>query len=253
MQAHKHRCSLPLLLSDTLLAVTLLLLLSILIRGELALLPPAAAAPFLLLLPRFSERLLGIRLPALLFAGAELLIFSAMILGELAHFYLLFRFWDAMLHSASGMLLASLGLFLPDLLEGKKLSLSMRTRAFLALTFAMTAAVAWEFFEFSLDRLFLLDMQKDSLLPLLRSHLLGDAPLRIRELTLTLEDGSSRTLPACLDPGLVDTIKDLAVTLLGASAYTATAASLLARKHPLAYRITASLVPKGKDRTAQTN
>lgn len=44
-------------------------------------------------------------------------IFSAEILGEISEFYLVFPFWDTVLHTLNGFLAAAIGFSLVDLLN----------------------------------------------------------------------------------------------------------------------------------------
>ena len=46
-----------------------------------------------------------------------LFIFAAEILGEISEFYLVFPFWDTVLHTLNGFLAAAIGLSLVDLLN----------------------------------------------------------------------------------------------------------------------------------------
>ena len=68
------------------------------------------------------------------------------------------------------------GFALVDILNSNpnvKLSLSPFYLAFVSFCFSMTVGVVWEFFEFSMDWFFHLDMQKDTVVNTIRSVMLN--------------------------------------------------------------------------------
>ena len=74
--------------------------------------------------------------------------------------------WDTVLHTLNGFLMAAIGFALVDILNrNKKISfqLSPAFLAVVAFCFSMTIGVIWEFFEFGMDQIFHLDMQKDTI------------------------------------------------------------------------------------------
>jgi len=92
--------------------------------------------------------------------------FAALFLGEAQQYYVRFWWWDIVLHTASGFLLGIFGFLLVYLLnENRHVDLSMRPRfvALFAFLFAVSMGVVWEIFEFTMDRLFGLNMQKPML------------------------------------------------------------------------------------------
>ena len=122
----------------------------------------------LFLLPTILERALMVDLPNTLEVIILLFIFSAEILGEISAFYTTFQGWDTILHTLNGFLCAAIGFALVDLCnrhERVSLSLSPVYMAIVAFCFSMTIGVLWEFFECAMDQLFLLDMQKDAVVP----------------------------------------------------------------------------------------
>ena len=97
--------------------------------------------------------------------------------------------------------------------------------ALVAFCFSMTIGVLWEFFEWCADLLLGLDMQKDTILAGISSVMLHpdgkNDPVTmegIRDVILILEDGTQVKLGlgGYLDIGLMDTMKDLLVNLIGA-------------------------------------
>lgn len=173
-------------------------------------------------LPSLFQRKLHIVLPNTLEVLLLLFIFASEILGEIQAFYLRFPQWDIMLHTLNGFLCAAIGFALVDLLNREQ-SLSIRLSplylSVAAFCFSMTIGVIWELFEFGMDCFFDLDMQKDTILSSVR---LG-APLDdIREVILVLADGTRRPLGVggYPEPGLVDTMGDLLVNLVGATVFS---------------------------------
>ena len=144
----------------------------------------------LLLLPTMLERSLRIQLPDTLEIIILLFIYAAEILGEIREFYTTFQGWDTMLHTLNGFLCAAIGFSLVDLFnrnERFSLSLSPAFMAIVAFCFSMTIGVLWEFFECTMDQLFFLDMQKDTIVNTIGSVMLdptgGQTPRVIRGIT----------------------------------------------------------------------
>ena len=181
----------------------------------------------LFLLPTILERALMVDLPNTLEVIILLFIFSAEILGEISAFYTTFQGWDTILHTLNGFLCAAIGFALVDLCnrhERVSLSLSPVFMAIVAFCFSMTIGVLWEFFECAMDQLFLLDMQKDSIMHSISSVMLdptgGNTPVIIRDITDVIVVAGGEEIPlglgGYLDVGILDTMKDLAVNFVGA-------------------------------------
>lgn len=120
---------------------------------------------FLFTLPSFIERTIRIDVPDTLEIIILLFIFSAEILGEIRAYYIQFPYWDTMLHTLNGFLCAAIGFSLVDILNRSgrfSFSLSPLYLAVAAFCFSMTVGVLWEFFEWGMDNIFFLDMQKDT-------------------------------------------------------------------------------------------
>ena len=186
----------------------------------------------LYVLPQFVENRMNIEIPSILEIIIFVFVFLAEILGELESFFLKVTFWDTMLHTTAGFLLAAVGFSLVDLLnrsEKIKVQLSPGYLALVAFCFSMTMGVLWEFFEFGADRLLLLDMQKDTVLSQISTvdldPTLSNTPVVVSGITdmlLELSDGSTYRvgLGGYLDIGLYDTMADLFVNFLGAVVFS---------------------------------
>ena len=187
---------------------------------------------FLFTLPSFLERTIRIEIPDTLEVIILLFIFAAEILGEIQAYYIQYPYWDTMLHTLNGFLCAAIGFSLLDILnrnEKLKFSLSPVYLAVVAFCFSMTIGVLWEFFEFSMDQLFLLDMQKDTIVNSIGSVMLdpsgGNTPIAIKHITdviVVTADGAQQSLGlgGYLDIGIIDTMKDLFVNFIGAVVFS---------------------------------
>ena len=121
----------------------------------------------LLYVPSWLQVKLHIELPPPLEITILCFIFAAEILGEVNAFYVVIPGWDTMLHTINGFLAAAVGFSLVILLnENERLTfdLSPFFLALVAFCFSMTIGVLWEFFEFSMDYFFHMDMQKDTVI-----------------------------------------------------------------------------------------
>ena len=99
----------------------------------------------LFLIPTFVERKLKITLPNTLEVIIILFIFAAEILGEIRAFYLLVPWWDTMLHTMNGFLMAAIGVSMVDILNQNdvfKFQLSPFFVALVAFCFVLPAVAA---------------------------------------------------------------------------------------------------------------
>ena len=178
-------------------------------------------------IPSFIEKNYHIDLPDTLEVIILLFIYSAEILGELRSFYVIFPFWDTMLHTLNGFLAAAIGFSMVDILNRNKKSsfqLSPFFMALVAFCFSMTIGVLWEFFECGMDIFFHMDMQKDTIVTGISSVLLNPEGLnravRIRDIQSTVVNGQDLGIQGYLDIGLLDTMKDLFVNFIGAVVFS---------------------------------
>ena len=187
---------------------------------------------FLFTLPSFLERKIRIDIPNTLEIIILVFIFASEILGELGCFFINVPNWDSILHTTTGFLCAAFGFALIDILNRNdkiKFQLSPIYVALVAFCFSMTIGVLWEFFEFSVDRLFHMDMQKDTIVHSIGSVMLdpagGNTPVAIHDITdviVITADGAQHPLGlgGYLDIGILDTMKDLFVNFIGAVVFS---------------------------------
>ena len=181
----------------------------------------------LFMLPFFIQKNFGIRLPGVLEIIILLFIFAAEILGELQSYFIQYPNWDTMLHMTNGFLCAAVGFSLIDILNRNakiKFTLSPVYVALAAFCFSMTIGVLWEFFEFSMDRLFHMDMQKDTIVHTISSVMLdptnSNIPITIDGITSVAVNGQDLGFSGYLDIGLYDTMEDLFVNFIGATVFS---------------------------------
>ncbi len=177
----------------------------------------------LLVAPSFVQVTFKVELPTTLEIIILVFIFAAEILGEISEFYLMFPFWDTVLHTLNGFLAAAIGFSLVDLLnrsEKMVFNLSPLFTAIVAFCFSMTIGVLWEFFEFGMDQIIGYDMQKDTVIHTIRSVMLDPAgrnvPYVLDGIRETAVNGRELGLGGYLDIGLIDTMEDLIVNFIGA-------------------------------------
>lgn len=186
----------------------------------------------LMYIPVFLKSKMKITLPNALEISVIVFVFAAEILGEIANFYGRIPFWDSMLHTTTGFLAASVGFGLIDLLNthSKRIQMTPLFVALLSFCFSMTVGVVWEFFEFSGDRMLKKDMQKDRIVTTVSTVMLNpdgeNKEVVIKNIDKTVlydKDGNELAVieGGYLDIGLIDTMKDLAVNMIGALVFSA--------------------------------
>ena len=181
----------------------------------------------LFMIPSFMEGKLKIDVPNVLEVIILIFIFASEILGEIGEYFVNVTNWDVMLHTTTGFLAAAVGLSLVELLNGSRrvsMKLSPLFVALVAFCFSMTIGVLWEFFEFGMDHLFNMDMQKDTVIHTIRSVTLNpegkNIPVTIDNITSVVVNGKDLGIGGYLDIGLIDTMKDLFVNFIGAVVFS---------------------------------
>ena len=207
--------------------IVLATLVSSVIRGEYESAFICLLVLVLFMLPFFIQQNFGIELPSTLEIIILLFIFAAEILGELECYFITFPYWDSMLHTTTGFLCAATGFALIDILNRNsriKFELSPIYVALAAFCFSMTVGVLWEFFEFGMDRLFHMDMQKDTVVSSITSVMLDptnkNIPVTIDGITSVTVNGQELGFGGYLDIGLYDTMEDLFVNFIGAAVFS---------------------------------
>jgi small basic protein len=116
-----------------------------------------------MLLPNILGKRFDVRIPAEFEVLALVFVFAALFLGEVRGYYERFWWWDIALHTSSGFLLGILGFLLVYVLnENNRVELHMRPHfvALFAFLFSVAMGAVWEIFEFAMDQLLGMNMQK---------------------------------------------------------------------------------------------
>ncbi|MEW9920958.1 hypothetical protein AB2B41_15190 [Marimonas sp. MJW-29] len=118
----------------------------------LSLVPPVLASRFELKLP----------MPFLL--ATTFFVFASIFLGEALDFYERLWWWDLFLHGFSAVGFGLIGfLFVFMLFEGDRFAAPPSAVALITFCFAVTVGATWEIFEYGMDNIFGLNMQKSGL------------------------------------------------------------------------------------------
>ncbi|MDJ1016925.1 MAG: hypothetical protein QNJ35_10470 [Paracoccaceae bacterium] len=121
-------------------------------------------AIFLTLLPAMFSARFQIRLPLSFLTAISLFVFGTLFLGEVYDFYNRFWWWDLILHGMSAMGFGIIGfLFVFYLFEGDKYAAPPWALGLVSFALAISIGTLWEIFEFAMDQLFGLNMQKSGL------------------------------------------------------------------------------------------
>ena len=214
--------------------IVILILIRCILRGDIESAFVCVLVLVIYLLPQFVENRLNIDIPTTLEVVIFVFVFAAEILGELQSYFIKYSNWDPILHPSSGFLCAAVGFSLVDLLnrsDNVKVQLSPGYLAITAFCFSMTIGILWEFIEFSADRLFLLDMQKDTIVNQISSVSLDPTNSNIsitvkgiKDVILVTDSGEQALgLGGFLDIGLYDTMEDLFVNFVGAVVFSVAA------------------------------
>ena len=214
--------------------IVILILIRCILRGDIESAFVCVLVLVIYLLPQFVEDRLNIDIPTTLEVIIFVFVFAAEILGELQSYFIKYSNWDTILHTSSGFLCAAVGFSLVDLLnrsDNAKVQLSPGYLAITAFCFSMTIGILWEFIEFSADRLFLLDMQKDPIVNQISSVSLDPTNSNIsitvkgiKDVILVTDSGEQALgLGGFLDIGLYDTMEDLFVNFVGAVVFSVVA------------------------------
>lgn len=182
---------------------------------------------FLMMMPSILQVTLKIEFPSTLEIIILCFIFAAEILGEIQSFYIHFPYWDTILHTLNGFLCAAIGFSLVEILNRHKrpqFNLSPVYLVIVSFCFSMTIGVLWEFFEYGMDSLFNLDMQKDTVIHAISSTYLDPTRQNLRVVISPIEEvlinGQELGVGGYLDIGLIDTMMDLIVNFIGAFSFS---------------------------------
>ena len=175
------------------------------LKGDYALmLLQCALGTVIMMLPEILRRKCKIAIPQGMVAALAVFLYCAIYLGEVQSFYFRIEHWDTLLHTFSGVALGAIGVSIIGLLhKSKSVSISPAFVALFAFCFAVAAGTVWEIYEYAVDSITNLNMQK-----------------------YMLESGEALVGQAAL----ADTMKDILVDTLGALAISVVAYVSMKRK-----------------------
>lgn len=189
-----------------------------------------ALSLILIMIPTIIESKTKIELPAALEIIICCFVFAAEILGEIYNFYFYLPMWDSILHFLTGCLAAAVGFGAVDLINThvKRISMTPIFVVAVAFCFSMTIGVLWEFLEYSADNIIHTDMQKDRILSKIATVELDETRTNksviLENIGKTIiYDTSGNELAEIsgyLDIGLIDTMKDLFINMIGAVVFS---------------------------------
>ena len=200
-------------------------------NGNYADLPAVLATFALIFVPFIAEKILKCKISAAAYVFFVLYSLGPM-LGDVYKLYYSTVWWDKALHAFGGIAFAWLGIYLLTLIN--KNGNSFVTEAVFAFCFSVAIAALWEFFEFTGDSLFGMDMQHDTVINAINSYLFGDSVGTvgsIENITEVTVNGIPLPITGYIDIGLIDSMTDMLWETAGALVIAA--AHLFDRgKHP---------------------
>lgn len=115
-------------------------------------------------LPSFLRKRFMWKIPGLFSLIFTAFLWGAIFAGEVWEFYYRFELWDDILHLMSSMMAAMLGFSLIDILNNDEKHSAVRLSPFFvalfSVCFAVMIGVLWELYEFTLDGILGMNMQK---------------------------------------------------------------------------------------------
>lgn len=171
-------------------------------------------------LPALLGRFINFRVGSIMYIFLNIYALSP-VLGEAYQLYTVVPFYDDILHFTGGVVFAIFGVFLFSFFsKGAKKSLILC--GIFALCFSISISAIWEIAEFSSDRIFHTDTQKDTVITEIHSTLLTDKEHsagsieNIKEVTV---NGAPLQINGYLEIGLLDTMRDVIMETAGAFLY----------------------------------
>lgn len=124
----------------------------------------ALATLALSLAPLFMARWADVHVPPSFVAALTIFVGGTLFLGEVFDFYGRFWWWDVAMHGAAAVGFGLIGFVLVFMMfQGDRYAAPPVAVSFYAFCFAITIGTVWEAFEFGMDQLFGLNMQKSGL------------------------------------------------------------------------------------------
>jgi hypothetical protein len=135
-----------------------------LITGRFSLAFIALVTLGLSMAPALVARWAQITVPKSFMLAVVMFVGGTIFLGEVFDFYERFWWWDIAMHGGSAIGFGLIGFVLIFMMfQGDKFAAPPSAIAFFAFCFAVAIGATWEIFEFGMDQLFGLNMQKSGL------------------------------------------------------------------------------------------
>lgn len=141
-----------------------------------------------------------------------LFLISSLLGGEVYFLYAKVWYFDIILHILSSFLVSGLCFYSVKFFKS---SICSEILIIFIFSFAMMVAALWEITEFSLDRLFGIDMQKDTIITEINSVLLSEDGKTVINKKISSMNIGEYTVKGYIDIGLYDTIDDMVCAILG--------------------------------------
>lgn len=118
----------------------------------------------LTLMPFVFQSWADIHIPNGFVSAILVFIMMTIFLGEVGDFYERYWWWDIVLHTGSAIGFSMIGMVIVlALLRGDRLAAPPYMLAIMAFSFAVAIGAVWEIFEYAMDQIFGLNMQKSGL------------------------------------------------------------------------------------------
>ncbi|NHQ73498.1 hypothetical protein HAT86_03325 [Roseovarius gahaiensis] len=114
--------------------------------------------------PVLAAKWADVQVPPSFIAAVVFFVAATLFLGEVFDFYERFWWWDIAMHASSAVGFGLVGFVLVFIMfQGDRFAAPPIAMAFFAFCFAMTIGAVWEIFEFGMDQIFGMNMQKTGL------------------------------------------------------------------------------------------
>ncbi|MBV1868161.1 MAG: hypothetical protein KUG69_09685 [Marinosulfonomonas sp.] len=116
------------------------------------------------MVPVLVARRFNVYVPLPFLSAIVLFIFASLFLGEAFDFYERYWWWDVLLHGGAAVGFGLVGfVFVFYLFEGDRYAAPAWAIAFVSFCFAVAIGTGWELFEYTMDIVFGMNMQKSGL------------------------------------------------------------------------------------------
>ncbi len=113
--------------------------------------------------PSFIAKKFSVSIPNYMYVLFYIFLYCAVYLGEVKGFYFLIPDWDTYLHTFSGAMLGAMGFSIASMMNEEKsipVQLSPGFLTLFAFCFALACGAIWEIYEYTVDTVLKLNMQK---------------------------------------------------------------------------------------------